>query len=168
MIRLTLELYFETEPDRIPTEQYAASLQTLVSSLAPHVHLLTPVFRADHVVRVCFHWGGVERNVPNVPTSASGTQSLLLTHEDIGAEGWAGPGQGCVSNERLAAKASGRGNPIDILIHEWIHTLEGVSINGRAVPNPDNNADCGFPDPSGIGADGVPTWHTWYQYCLGC
>jgi hypothetical protein len=70
-----------------------------------------------------------------------------------------------VSLAAAKAKESNGGDPIDIVIHEWIHTLDGQIIDGRAVPFVDDAGDHGY---AGVpGADGEPRWEEWYRRCLG-
>lgn len=42
---------------------------------------------------------------------------------------------GCLSAQALKEKRSRGRNPADITVHEWIHTLQGLHINGRPVPS---------------------------------
>jgi len=59
------------------------------------------------------------------------------------------------------------GNPADITVHEWRHTLEGVIMHGEPLPSPDNSSMHGqFCKASGFGPDGQPTWYDWYSYLL--
>jgi hypothetical protein len=53
----------------------------------------------------------------------------------------------------------------DILIHEWLHTIQNLPINGRPVPFADDAEKMGF---NGLpGSDGKLTWHAWYRFALG-
>jgi hypothetical protein len=161
-----LELYYERDSDGALAEDTAKRLTNLLHSLAPHVVLAILVLRADRIVRSRFSYEAASHDVPNhLPTCAL-HQSLLITNEEIGAAGWAGPGQGCVSKERIAQKVCTGADSADITLHEWLHTIEGLKINGRTVPDPHQNAEFGFPEPSGHDADGGDTWHDWYRYML--
>jgi len=158
-----LELYFESDGDRDLTERLSAALQQLVRALAPHIALDVHVLEAHSFRRNVD--SGTGRDVPSHDPSVPGRQTLLITSEDIQAEGWGWPGSCVVSNQALNRKAAKGGNPAEILIHEWIHTVQGEVINGRPVPFADHAEKMGFrPTP---GADGEPTWHDWYRFALG-
>jgi hypothetical protein len=165
MTSLTLELYFESDADRVFAERSGRALQQLVSEIAPNLDLDVLVFKAHSITRSKFDWGGSPRDVPSHGPSVPGRQTLLITREDIGAQGWGGPGACVVSKQEVEAKEAKGGNPADLLIHEWLHTLEGQVINGKPVPFADNAEQMGF---TGIpGADGQDTWHDWYRFALG-
>jgi hypothetical protein len=85
--------------------------------------------------------------------------------EDIQAQGWGWSGSCVVSKQALNIKAAKGGNTADILIHEWIHTIQGVIMNGRLVPFADDAQKMGF--RCTLGADGEPIWHEWYRFALG-
>jgi hypothetical protein len=164
MSRFTLELYFEND-DHDLAGRASAALRQLVSELAPNVVLEILILKAQSITRRVFDWGGSRRDVPCHDPSRPGHQTLLITSEDIQAHGWGWPGGCVVSKHALITKAANGGNPADLLIHEWIHTLQGVEINGRPVPFTDCAEEMGF---IGIpGADGEPTWHEWYRFALG-
>jgi hypothetical protein len=132
-----------------------------VNDLAPQIALTVHVLKAYEICRADV--GG--RDVPYHPPSASSRQSLLITSEPIGAHGWGWPPCCVVSRGRLEWKAANGGDPADLLIHEWLHTLVGMTINGRPVPFADDAEKLGF---SGVpGPDGDDTWHEWYRYALG-
>src|SRR5207244_5627273 len=94
-----------------------------------------------------------------------GHQTLLITSDDIQAQGWGWPGSCVVSKGALSSKAVKGGNMADILIHEWIHTIQGKVINARPVPVADDAEKLGFSCTQG--ADGEPIWHDWYRFALG-
>ena len=74
-------------------------------------------------------------------------------------------GYGVVSAQLMRQKVKAGGDPSDILIHEWLHTIQGAVINGRAVPFADDAEKMGF---AGVpGPDGELTWHAWYTFALG-
>src|SRR6266536_1430601 len=98
-------------------------------------------------------------------STSPGRQTLLMTDEPIGAQGWGWPGCGVVSIPALNAKRAAGGDIADIVIHEWIHTLQGMIINGRPVPFADDAERLGY--TSVTGADGEPTWHAWFRFALG-
>ena len=164
---LVLELYYEDQSGHAFAQDSRLNLAQLVRKLAPHVNLEIDVLEARRIERSRFNALGQDHDVPNSPPSRSGRQSLLITNENIGAAGWAGPEKGCISRQEMEDKARRGGNSADITIHEWLHTIEGIEINGRRVPNPDRNTDYGYPDASGVGGDGEPTWYCWYSYALG-
>jgi hypothetical protein len=162
----TLELYFERESDHAFVDDEAARLIALVAALAPHIDLEVLTSKATAITRVLFDSDGTRHDVPNQAPSKIGRQALLITNEDIGAEGWAGRVQGCLSKQRMEKKRMAGADSADITIHEWLHTIEGLEINGRMIPHPHLNASFGFPNPSGRGPDGGDTWHSWYRYEL--
>ena len=164
-IPFTLELYYEADGDRPLAEAAAARHRKLVSLLAPHIALRIDVRKASVIVRFPAPWGAT-RTFPSHEPSAAGAQALLITAEDIGAEGIAGPPQGCVSRRAIEGKLAKGADPADLTVHEWLHTIAGTLINGRPVPNPDHHSRFGFPLPSGRGPDGADTWHEWYRYAL--
>jgi hypothetical protein len=163
--QFTLELYFEQDGDCTLAEATSAGLWKVVAHLAPHVQLIIEVQKATHIVRSEFEAGGVHHNVPNHNPSISGRQAILITSESIGGEGWAGPGRGVVSKPAIEAKKEAGGDATDILLHEWLHTIEGSVINGRSVPYADHAEQFGF--HSVPGGDDQPTWHSWFRFALG-
>jgi hypothetical protein len=164
-----LELYFEHDVDRAFAEGEANKLTSLVRKLAPHIALHVSVLNATNILRRRFCCDGRSYDVPNQAPSRSGRQSLLITSEDIQAEGWAGSKQGCLSKQRMEEKERNRGSSADITIHEWMHTIEGLQVDGRRMPDPHSNASFGFTVPSGRGGDGQDIWHDWYAFALrGC
>ena len=165
MTNLILELFIEGGRDRDLADRAGDGLRVLVARLAPHIVLDVSVLKATDIRRHRFPWGGVERDVRyHAPTSPD-RQTLLMTHEPIGAEGWGWPGCGVVSIQALNAKRAAGGDIADIVIHEWIHTLQGTIINGRPVPFADDAERWGY--ISVPGADGKPTWHAWFRIALG-
>ena len=65
----------------------------------------------------------------------------------------------------MVRKAAAGGNPADLLIHEWLHTIYGEAINGRTAPDVDDAETAkkmGF-----VGTPGDLTWHPWYRFVLG-
>ena len=94
-----------------------------------------------------------------------GSQTLVVTNNDIGSQGRAGQGKGCVSKPRMEQKIRNGGDSAEITIHEWFHTIEGKRINGREIPNPDRPPPR-FGQSSSIGLDGEPQWLDWYRHML--
>jgi len=162
----TLELYYEHESDHAFAQAEAAKLIALVHSLAPHIDLQVLVFQATDIKRVKFPYGGVIHDVPTEAPSRDDRQSLLISSEDVGAEGWAGEHQGCLSKAKLVALVQRGGDSADVTIHEWLHTIAGLEINGRKIPNPHTNAAFGFPLPTERSPNGIYTWHAWYAFML--
>jgi hypothetical protein len=160
-VDLLLEIYFEDDSDRALAERSRADLKRIVRDLAPWIALSVDLMKASNTPQTDV--GG--RNVPYHPPSAASHQSLLITSEPIGADGWGWPPSCVVSRQKLEWKTANGGDPADLLVHEWIHTLYGIEINGRAVPNPDSEQGFGFPPVKG--GDGEDTWHDWYRYALG-
>ncbi len=165
MTNVILELFSERGRDRDLADRASNGLRILVAHLAPHIGLDVRVLNATHIRRHRFPWGGVERDVPCHAPTLPGRQTLLMTDEAIGAQGWGWPGCGVVSIPALNAKRSAGGDIADIVIHEWIHTLQGTIINGKPVPFADDAECLGY--TSVAGADGEPTWHAWFRFALG-
>jgi hypothetical protein len=82
-----LELYFENEGDRAFAEGEADELKCLVHLLAPHIDLKVEVVKATVIERIQFYYLGTSYDVPNHAPSVEGRQSLLITSENIGAQG---------------------------------------------------------------------------------
>jgi hypothetical protein len=165
MTRFTLELYYEHDGDRRVGDDAADALRRLVAELAPRVDLEVTVLEAVAIEHAVFDRHGGRRVVPYHGPARAGSQTLLITSDEIGAEGWGWPGCCVVGRQALVRKAAAGGNPADILVHEWLHTICGEVIDGRAVPFVDDAETLGF--TSVPGADGEPTWHAWYRYALG-
>jgi hypothetical protein len=167
MKSLTLEIYYERVLDRVFAERVTAALSQLVRELAPHIALNIHLGEAEanSLARTNFEWGGAVRDVPWHKPRLREHQSLLITNEDIGAQGWGWKGACVVSKLALETKAARGGDPADVLIHEWIHTLQGMTINGRDVPFADDAERMGF--DHAVGPDGEATWHDWYSFALG-
>ena len=164
----TLELYYEQPGTGEFAESVKDDLLRLVGALAPHINLTVHVLPATGIIRSRFFDAqGAFRDVPNQPATIPERQSLLITSEEIGASGWAGPGSGCVSKGAILRKRHNRGDSADITIHEWLHTLQGQHIGVRSLPSPHNNG--AYPEygsPSGHSLDGDQTWHAWYRFLL--
>jgi hypothetical protein len=153
----TLELYYEPGVGQGFAADSAERLKRLVSMLAPHVDLTVLVLPTQNIVRSRFLYDGKTLDVPNHAPLSQQHQSLLITTEDIQAEGWAGLGRGCLSKSRMSAKINAGGDSADITIHEWLHTVEGAEIDGWRIPNPHSNGQYGFVNPSGRSDDGGET-----------
>jgi hypothetical protein len=164
-MKLALDLFFEGEENEAFARELATNLATEVRRLAPHITLDVDVRQAVHVAPWPIEWSGRQvRAFQHAPT-APGRQSLLITDRDIGAQGWGTRTCAVVSKPAIEKKKRNGGNPVDIAIHEWIHTLEGTVINGRPVPFADVAEKCGFAGETG--PDGELRWDAWYRYCLG-
>lgn len=164
-VRFTLELYYVRDEDRSFAEAEAKKMTALLAEIAPHIELQIKVLKSTSPVRSRFNSGGWH-DVPNQPASDRSAQSLLITDEDIGAAGWAGPGAGCLSKQRLEEKARKGGNSADISLHEWMHTIMGRKINGRELGWLHDNPQFGFADPDYVDKAGDGVWHRWYKYYL--
>ena len=137
----------------------SAAHRSLVSDLAPHVQLEIRVLRASGITRSTGTLDGKPYDVPNQQPSSPFHQSLLITSEAIGWQGLAGPVIGCVSEQALRDKMNKGGNPADITVHEWLHTLEGLCIRDGRLPSPDSSGlHDQFCKPSGEGPDSEATW----------
>jgi hypothetical protein len=165
MYRFFLEIYFESDDDRSVADRGAESVRRLVTTLAPHIELQIVVIKYSRICRRHFDWGGADRDVPCHEPSSKGRQTLLITNESLGAEGWGWPGAGVASKQEMEAKAHAGGDVADILLHEWLHTIQNVPINGRPVPFADDAEKMGFKSVPGL--DGKPTWHDWFRFALG-
>ena len=151
--------FFEQEQDKDFAEKEAEKLLTLVTKLAPHINLRIKVQKASRPYR---KW-----NIPVHDPIEEGSQTLLITHEEIRVEGRAGPEKGCLSKQKMVEKERKGGNSADITIHEWIHTIVGKTINGREIPNPDHSAYYGFSENTATkGPNGAYRWCNWYRHIL--
>ena len=48
--------------------------------------------------------------------------------------------QGCLNKQKVEKKLQKGVSPADITIHEWLHTIEDLEINGGQIPNSHTNA----------------------------
>jgi len=153
-----LEIYYESGVDRAIAEMAAEAMQSLLAALCldPPIELSIEVQPAIHVEHA---------NLPYHRASQPGLQTMLLTNEQLGAQGWGWSGHCVVNVSLMLDKARRGGDPADILIHEWIHTLQGETINGRVVPFADDAGDQGFVGT--MGPDGELRWLPWFRHCLG-
>ncbi len=165
MTMLSLELYYEPDVGLELAHRAKESLCALVARIAPHIALDIGVELATGINENTFQWQGTLRRVPYHPPSQAGCQSLLITARPLYAEGWGWQGKCVVSASALNGKEAAGGNMADILIHEWIHSLEGKEINGRHVPFADLAEEQGFAPEQD--SQGRLTWHAWYRYALG-
>lgn len=167
MCQFSLEFFYEEDEDREFTEAEAAKFETLVQLLAAaDVTVQTSVHKATAPYRSKFtDKTGTPRDVPNHAPTDGTSQTLLITNEEIDAQGWAGPGAGCVSKSRMEKKECNGGNSADITIHEWLHTISGQPFHGRTLHHPHDNAIHGFPNGT-KGPDGEDQWYDWYTFIL--
>lgn len=165
MDELLLDLFYEEAEDEPCAQRLALGLQEAVAQLAPHVALEVFVRPAEHVeawtVQVP---DGEFAAVQHAPIDAR-HQSLLLTRVGLVHSGYGTAGKCVVSLGAVDTKESNGGDPVDIIIHEWIHTLHGQVLNGRTVPFVDDAEQYGYEGVSG--GDGEPRWEAWYRRCLG-
>jgi hypothetical protein len=161
----SLELYYAKDKDRAFAEAEAKRMVKLLAELAPHIELKIRVLKSTSPVRCKFDSNG-PHDVPNQRPSSDACQSLLITDEDIGAAGWAGPKMGCLSKQRMEEKLAKGADSADISLHEWMHTLYGQEINGRTLGWLHDNPKFGFPDPDSIDKSGDGVWHRWYKFYL--
>ena len=105
-VAFALELYYERPEDAALASEAAGALKAVVARLAPQIDLAVHVSPAVAITRSRFQYRGVAKDVPNHDPSIAGRQTLLLTAEDIGAQGWAGPGYGGIWRRERAAYAS--------------------------------------------------------------
>jgi len=164
MIRTSflLEFYYEEPAYANFAAEYAGKLKTLVDALAPHICLTIQILPAKNIVR----WSCCEVNAPKIDPSSRDRQSLLMTEEGLGGYYGFGAADGycCVSRLAMQRKLEKGGDPTDILIHEWLHTLCGKMINGECVPFADHAERFGF---QGVkGPDGEDTWNEFYRCAL--
>jgi hypothetical protein len=165
MVTFTLELYYMKDSDKKFAEEEAKRMVTLLGKMAPHIELVVKVVKATAPFRSKFESNGWH-DVPNHHPSSKNFQSLLITEEDIGAAGWAGPAMGCLSKQRLQDKLARGGDSADISLHEWMHTLYGQKINGRELGWLHANPQFGFTDPDYLDKCGDGIWHRWYTFFL--
>jgi hypothetical protein len=165
LVKFALELYYIKDQDRSLAQGEAKKMVALLAEIAPHIELTIKVLKSTSPIRSKFESGGWH-DVPNQPPADTSAQSLLITEEDIGASGWAGPGMGCLSKQQLLNKAEKGANSADISLHEWMHTLYGKRINGRELGWLHDNPRYGFPNPDYIDKAGDGVWRKWYKYYL--
>jgi hypothetical protein len=174
--KFTLELYFEDDRDRGFAEHERFELTQLVSTLAPHVELevVLLIGEAPQALPVG------QLQIPVQFPSSGSRQSLLISCQDLCLDGrrldgygWRSPSRtGYLNRQRMEEKRQAGGNSADITIHEWLHTIEGLEINGSKVPFPDHHER--FTDRNGLrfkedsekGRDRCPTWYRWYAHAL--
>ena len=85
----------------------------MVAQLAPHVRLEVIVLESVSIEHS--HWAG--HDLPRHAPSQPDRQTLLLTTEDIGAQGWGWPGRCVVSVPLMLDKVARGGDAADILVH---------------------------------------------------
>jgi hypothetical protein len=165
MTMLSLELYYEQDVDLDLANRAKELLRALVARIAPHINFNIGAELATDIKEQKFQLHGTPRCIPYHPPSQAGRQSLLITSRLIYAEGWGWKGACVVSASALNRKEAAGGNMAVILIHEWLHSLEGEVINSRTVPFADSAEKHGFAGvPEGQGG---LSWHAWYSYALG-
>jgi hypothetical protein len=164
---LFLDVFFEGEADEAFARRAKADLVAEVGRLAPHTTLNVDVLPATDTKEwrnkdVQGQWFNAWYHEPSVV----GRQSLLITDRDIGAvEGRGTAGYAVVSMKKMVEKERGGGYSVDIVIHEWIHTLCDIEINGHRVPFVDCAKEYDF--KCEWGPNGQDRWTAWYRYCLG-
>ncbi len=162
----SLEFYYEQDVDPRFVEVEAEKLRTLVHRLAPHIELRTKVYKAKNISTYPFCRDGKLYYIPEHEHTEEGSQTLVVTNNDIGSQGRSGPGKGCVCKPRMEQKIRAGGDSAEITIHEWLHTIEGKDINGRIIPSPDDKTDPRFVESTVRGPDGDIQWLDWYKYLL--
>jgi len=167
MTEFSLELFYEQDGDLGFSEAEAQKLRDLVGCLAPHIELRTQVYKATSIsTNPLPRNDGRVYDIPTHEPMEEGSQTLVVTNNDIGSQGRGGPGKGCVCKTEMEKKIRNGGNSAEITIHEWLHTIQGKRINGREIPNPDNREVPGFIRSSHKGPDGELQWLDWYRYLL--
>jgi hypothetical protein len=164
--KFCLQIFYEQSDDRQLSEDVANNLRELVNKLAPHIELQTSVLPATSIEMWRIDRDSSDACGPTHPPTSVDTQTLVVTNREFGSagHGWA-QGRACVSRREMETKARKCGDPTEIVIHEWLHTIVGRIINGRRITNPDQLID-GFTGPSGIRPDGAPQWFDWYRHLL--
>src|SRR5437016_3888345 len=131
-----LEFYFEHPGDEELVRELAVGLEQLVAELAPKMKFdvnVLPVAVAELEDEPCrLEDGG--GTYPVKRPQIQGHQALVLTNQTDRWQGYAGEERGCVTVRRVVAKKEKGGNPVDIVIHEWLHTMYNQDINGWRVP----------------------------------
>jgi hypothetical protein len=159
-----LEIYVERVEDSPFAEHVREELVELVREIAPWIELHAEVLgTAGTIARNRVEYQGVSYDAPWCKPSAPGRQTMLLTHDPFppNAEGFGGRVGCVVSVERYEAKAARGESPVDITVHEWLHTIEGETIRARPVPYADDAERFGCePDEQG-------RWLRWFTYALG-
>jgi hypothetical protein len=166
-VGLYLDVFYDDGVDEAFARRAADDLVAEVRRLAPHVALNVEVLPATAVGPWHGHLASGRGfkafyHEPSVPDR----QSLLITDSDIGDfEGLGTIGYAVVSMPRMIEKERSGGYPVDIVIHEWLHTIEAVSIDGHPVPCVDHAQRYGYAAEQD--SAGQWRWPTWYRRCLG-
>lgn len=167
MTEFSVEFFYEHDVDPGFVFVEAEKLRALVHRLAPHIELRTKVYKAKSISRYKLDRGdGKEYYIPQHEPTEEESQTLVVTNNEIGSQGHAGPGKGCVCKPKMKEKIRAGGDSAEITIHEWLHTIEGKEINGRKLPSPDDRTDPGFVESTVRGPDGEIQWLDWYRYLL--
>jgi hypothetical protein len=67
--------------------------------------------------------------------------------------------------QKMIEKERCGGYAVDITIHEWIHTLFSIEIDGHPVPFVDDAGKHGYTPE--VSADGQSRWLAWDRHRLG-
>ena len=159
-----LEIYYEHDSDQEFAQREKQKLCTLVSEIAPHIQLKTKVLKAKTIDKIDnYFYNGRYFNLRLHDPEEAGSQTLLITNDDVRAEGFTYGQRGCLDKQKMEGKQRRGENSADITIHEWLHTIAGKQIGGRILPCPD--------DPKGLefeckDINGKVHWHYWYKYIL--
>ena len=154
MTAFTLELYYEHDEDREFTKLKAPL--DIDRPKATNIFLL--VARATSPVIA------ITTSRTKIRVGKTGSPSLI-TREDFGVPGLAGPHRGCLNRKLMMKMIESGGNSANITIHEWLHTIQGREVNGWSIPCADSSAAYGFSNPTGDD-HGSPTWHEWFRFAL--
>ncbi|MBI5634120.1 MAG: hypothetical protein HZA15_11660 [Nitrospirae bacterium] len=169
--KFNLELYITHESDRAFSDREKTKLTNLVKRIAPHIDLEVHVLIATDVVCSGLDQENSDYMQFHRP-SRNGYQSLLITNKFLGPGDVQGRAfidgnirAGCIIKPRMEKKIDRGGHSEDVTIHEWIHTIFGMKINGRKIPDPHTLTN-GYKCDSDKAPDGDDQWYDWYGYLL--
>lgn len=165
-ITFGLELYYEKDSDKDFANAEAKRMQDTLKQIAPHVTLDIEVLKATEIIRSRFTVDGTRHDVPNHKPKKPNNQTLLITDEEIGASGWGGPGACVVNRRKIQEELDAGDNPANITLHEWLHTIVRMPVNGRRLDWLHDNPAWGFPDADSNDKTGDGVWHNWYRFYL--
>jgi hypothetical protein len=100
-----LEIYFEQDDDQEFARKEAQKLSTLVRELAPLIELKIKVLKAKTIHKIDnYIWEGAYFNLRLHDPEEDGSQTLLITNDDVGAEGFSLGQRGCLDKRKMEAK----------------------------------------------------------------
>lgn len=166
MASFGLEVYYEEDADKSFAEAEVKRMKELLKEIAPHLALNAEILKATAIIRSRFDSDGSRHDVPNHKARNPANQTMLITDEELGANGWGGPGACVVNKGKLQWKLDRGANSADISLHEWMHAIAGQRVNGRALDWLHDNPKWGFNDADYNDKSGDGVWREWYRFYL--